>query len=144
MTNGWNARAGRRGILLATLALVACGGGGGGDDDDGSPTAPRTRRVRFEIVGTHSGTINVITTASLGDNATRTAASLPWVFDTVYGSDTRGVGMGGQTDPARRGRDGETANARIYVDGELVSQSGVQTASTSGVIVLPSQSHVFR
>jgi hypothetical protein len=129
---------GSSGVCVAELLLVACGGGGGG-----GTTAPSTRRVRFEVVGSHSGTINVITTTSLGNTATRPAAVLPWVFDTIYGAEIRGVGMGGQTELARRGREGRTANARIYVDGVLVSQSGVQSASLSGIIGLPTQSYVF-
>jgi hypothetical protein len=137
MRHGFENWAGRCGLALATLVLVACGSG------SGDSTAPGVRQVRFEVVGSHSGTLSVITTTSLGNPAIRPAAALPWVFDTTFGPEIRGVGMGGQTDLARRGRDGETANARIYVNGVLVSQTGVQTAATGGLIALPTLSYVF-
>jgi hypothetical protein len=131
----------RAGSLLGSaVVLLACGS----DDNSGTGPAPSSRRVRYEIVGTYSGVLDVVTGTSQSSVSQYTVSSLPWSIDTTYASSVTGIVIGGASAPLRVGRSGETANMRILVNGNVVRETGPQRADASGIVVLPTATYEFR
>lgn len=99
-----------------------------------------SKNVKYEISGTYTGKFTVIITDNDSGTQTINEVSIPWSKEVTYGDKVVGIGIG--VTPTDYGKTGQTAVMRIYSGGTVVKTSNA-TADQTGLIAIPTLSHVF-
>ncbi len=100
-------------ILLTISALFfSC-------DKDTNPEPQKSREIKYEIIGTATGTFDVSYTPATGGIITEEITSLPWVKRITIQQQIPSVGLIATTKSAISG---QTISVKIYAGNEIVSE----------------------
>jgi hypothetical protein len=115
------------------VSIISCSG-----DDEGTIEPQRT--IKYEITGNFSGKMVIVYTNPVGAAESVEGISLPWSKEINLAT-ANTAAFGAQSYVV--GNPGETATAKIYVNGE-VKRIQTSTADDLGFLHIPNLSYTFQ
>lgn len=117
-------------LLVAAFTLTSCK-----KDKSSDPTpAPAGRAVKYEITGNYGGAFTVVYADKDGSYETIEVTSLPWSLSFTADAGTPAAGYGVGAVSGKPGVKGQTAEAKIYINGKVEKTSN-GTANDDGYII---------
>ncbi|MES2688905.1 MAG: MmpS family transport accessory protein [Bacteroidota bacterium] len=117
-------------LLLATFTVTSCKK----DKSSSASPTPVGKEVKYEITGNYGGAFTVAYADKDGSYETIEVTSLPWTLSLTgeSGMVAAGFGVGAVTE--KPGVKGQTAEAKIYINGK-VERTSNGTANEDGYII---------
>lgn len=126
-------------ILGAAFSLASCK-----DDKSSDPTpAPAGRDVKYEITGNYSGSFTIVYGDKDGSYETIQVNSLPWTVSFTVDPGTPAAGFAANGTSGKPGVKGQTATAKIYINGSVVKTSNSTTNDDGYIMPLNPGTHTF-
>jgi V8-like Glu-specific endopeptidase len=117
-------------VLSAAFSFTSCK-----DDKSSDPApAPAGRAVKYEITGNYTGHVTVVYADQDGSYETIVVNSLPWTISFTADPGTPAAGFTATGTSGKPGVKGQTATAKIYINGAVVKTSN-STANDDGYIM---------
>lgn len=121
------------GSMIGVSMLVSC------SKDDDSPKGSDSRKVKYEITGTATGTFDFSYITASGAATNEQPTSIPWSKEIVIQAGVTGVYFNSSVFSATPGK---TITSKIYVGG-VEKKSETATVQPDGTAIIAGLAYVF-
>ncbi|GEM_PF-1103445 len=123
-------------LLLISTLWLAC------KKDNNGTVEPTQRSIKYELSGTFSGKLLVVTSTNSGQLQQFNNVALPWSKELTYDAAVLAAGAALQTENEHRGVAGQSLVLKVYLNNQLKDTRSI-TADGNGIINMALSFYTF-